>query len=344
MKKAVVAVFALIAVLMLGVVAVSAQEPDRTGWPETFIIGVYPGDNVEEALAAVEPLRVYLEETLGVRTVLITGTSYGTIIEAVRAGRADALEVGPRSYVLASDVAISVAVANYETEVDKEEVPGYFSVMITKKGSGITSLADLAGRTFAFTDPASTSGYLVPASGLMVEQGFTEATELDTFFGEVVFSGNHPASVLAVANDSVEGAATFDGNVPVQVDEGAIEASTLCGYDDQGIEGPATVEEWPYLAEMTTEEIMAIYDACPDGSLVVFHQSALIPETPFAVRSDLPDSFKAAVQTALLAIADDQELVDALERYYVNPTMGGDYAAIDALYDPVRKLGELLGE
>jgi ABC-type phosphate/phosphonate transport system substrate-binding protein len=184
----------------------------------------------------------------------------------------------------------------------------------------------------------------VPASGLMVAQGFSQVTELDTFFGEVVFAGNHPAAVLAVANGSVEAAATFDANVPVQADEGAIEAGTLCGYDDQGIEGPATEAEWPYLAQMTEEEIAAIYDACPEGNLVVFHQSALIPETPFAVRKDLPESFKLAVQEALLAIADDQELVSALERYYVNPTNGGDFAAIDALYNPLRDLGRLLGE
>jgi phosphonate transport system substrate-binding protein len=344
MKKAVVAVFALVAVMLLGVVAVSAQEPDRTGWPETFIIGVYPGDNVEEALAAVEPLRVYLEEVLGVRTVLITGTSYGTIIEAVRAGRADALEVGPRAYVLGSDVAEAIAVANYSIDVDKTELPGYYSLMFTKKGSGITSLEDLQGRTFGFTDPASTSGYLVPASDLMVKLGFTNVTELDTFFGEVVFAGNHPAAVLSVANDSIEAGATFGANLPAQADEGAIEAGTLCGYDDQGIEGPATVEEWPYNGEMTTEEIAAIYDACPEGNLVVFHQSPLIPETPFAIRRDLPESFKVAVQDALLAVADDQELVNALERFYVNPTNGGDNAAIDALYNPLRDLGRLLGE
>jgi phosphonate transport system substrate-binding protein len=336
----------LFAVLM-GVIsfsAVAAQEVDRTGWPETFIIGVYPGDNVEEALAAVEPLRAYLEETLGVRTVLITGTSYGTVIEAVRAGRADALEVGPRSYVLASDVAEAIAVANYEVVVDKNEIPGYFSLMFTKKGSGIMSIADLQGSTFSFTDPASTSGYLVPATDVMIANEFTEPTQLDTYFGELVFAGNHPASVLAVANGSVQAGATFDANLPVQADEGAIEAGTLCGYNDMSIEGPATEEEWPYLAPMTSEEIQAIYDECPEGSLVVFHQSPLIPETPFAVRKDLPESFKMAVQDALLAIADNQELVDALERYYVDPSEAAGVESIDALYDSLRKLGELLGE
>jgi phosphonate transport system substrate-binding protein len=343
MKKFTLAVLMLV-VAALGIAPLAAQEPDRTGWPETFIIGVYPGDNVEEALAAVEPLRAYLEEQLGVRTVLITGTSYGAVIEAVRAGRADALEVGPRSYVLASDVAEAIAVANYEVEVDKDEVPGYFSLMFTTKGSGITDIADLEGRTFAFTDPASTSGYLVPAADIMLANDFTEFTQLDTFFGEVVFAGNHPAAVLAVANGSVEAAATFDANLPAQVDGGAIAPEQLCGYTDMGLEGPATEEEWPYLAAMTREEIMAIYDECPEGSIVVFHQSPLIPETPFAVARSLPESFKKAVQDALLSVADNQELVNELERYYVDPTGGAGLEAIDALYDSLRELGRLLGE
>ncbi|MBC8171119.1 MAG: phosphate/phosphite/phosphonate ABC transporter substrate-binding protein [Anaerolineae bacterium] len=341
MKKFVL-VFVLIAlVAALGFSLVSAQdEVDRTGWPETFIIGVYPGDNIEEALAAVEPLRVYLEEKLGVRTVLITGTSYNAIIEAMAAGRADALEVGPFSYVLAAEVADAeaIAVANYEVEVDLNEVPGYYSLMFTKKGSGITSIADLADRSFAFTDPASTSGYLVPATDILLDQAFTDPAQIEEF-ANVSFAGNHPTAVLSVWNDSVEAGATFDGNLAVQVEEAGV---TLCGYEDKAIDGPATAEEFPYLSAMTRDEIMAIYDACPDGSLVVFHQSPLIPETPFAIKSTLPESFKTAVKDALLAIADDPELVSALERYYVDPTEAAGVESIDELYNSLREIATLL--
>jgi len=340
MKKFVLALVLLVSLAVMGFGIVSAQEVDRTGWPETFIIGVYPGDNVEEALAAVEPLRAYLEETLGVRTVLITGTSYNAVIEAMVAGRADAIEVGPFSYVLAADVADAeaIAVANYEIEVDLEEVPGYYSLQFTKKGSGIASIADLAGRSFAFTDPASTSGYLVPATDILLDQEFTDPAQIEEF-ASVSFAGNHPTAVLSVWNDSVEAGATFDGNLAVQVEEAGIE---LCGYEDLGIEGPATAEEFPYLDAMTRDEIMAIYDACPDGSLVVFHQSPLIPETPFAINGNLPESFKTAVKDALLAIADNQDLVNELERYYVDPTEAAGVESIDALYDSLRDIAVLL--
>ena len=330
----------MVLTLSIGLGLVSAQDVDRTGWPETFIIGVYPGDNVEEALAAVEPLRIYMEETLGVRTVLITGTSYNAVIEAMAAGRADAMEVGPFSYVLAADVADAeaIAVANYATEVNLNEVPGYYSLMFTKKGSGITSIDDLAGRSFAFTDPASTSGYLVPATDILLDQEFTDPAQIEEF-ANVSFAGNHPTAVLSVWNDSVDAAATFDGNLAVQVEQAGV---ALCGYEDKGIDGPATAEEFPYLEAMTQDEIMAIYEACPEGSLVVFHQSPLIPETPFAIKASLPESFKTAVKDALLAISENQDLVNELERYYVDPTEEAGVESIDALYNSLRDIATLL--
>jgi len=330
----------MVLTLSIGLGLVSAQDVDRTGWPETFIIGVYPGDNVEEALAAVEPLRIYMEETLGVRTVLITGTSYNAVIEAMAAGRADAMEVGPFSYVLAADVAgaEAIAVANYATEVNLNEVPGYYSLMFTKKGSGITSIDDLAGRSFAFTDPASTSGYLVPATDILLDQEFTDPAQIEEF-ANVSFAGNHPTAVLSVWNDSVDAAATFDGNLAVQVEQAGV---ALCGYEDKGIDGPATAEEFPYLEAMTQDEIMAIYEACPEGSLVVFHQSPLIPETPFAIKASLPESFKMAVTDALLAISENQDLVNELERYYVDPTEEAGVESIDALYNSLRDIATLL--
>lgn len=340
MKKFVIVVLSLLVVASLSFGFVAAQDVDRTGWPETFIVGVYPGDNVEAALASVEPLRMYLEDTLGVRTVLITGTSYNAVIEAMAAGRADAMEVGPFSYLLAVEVANAdaIAVANYETEVDLGEVPGYFSLQFTKKGTGIMSIDDLAGRSFAFTDPASTSGYLVPATDILLSQEFTDPAQIEEF-ASVSFAGNHPAAVLSVWNDTIEAGATFDANMPVQADEAGVE---LCGYTDMDIDGPATVEEWPYLEVMTQDEIMAIYEECPEGSIVVFHQSPLIPETPFAINSNLPESFKSAVQDALLAIADDQELVNSLERYYVDPRVSAGTETIDELYNSLRDIASLL--
>ncbi len=341
MKKVAFSVVLMAMIAMLGLSLVSAQEAtaetvDRTGWPETFIIGVYPGDNIETALAAQEPLRAYLEAQLGVRTVVITGTSYGAVIEAMRAGRADAFEVGPFSYVLAADVANAEAIAagNYVTAVNDTVLPGYYSVLFTKKGSGITSIADLTGKTFAFTDPASTSGYLVPATEVLNAMNFDTKDQLDSFFGQATFAGSHPASVLAVANGTTDAGATFDDNLVAQANADV----AICGVE-KGTENADNI----FHAPMTQDEIMAIYDACPEGNIAVFHQSSLIPQTPFAVNKNLPQSFKDAVQTALLGIKDDQALVDQLGRFYIDPTqVDTSLESIDAMYDPLRVIATKL--
>ncbi|MDZ4765887.1 MAG: phosphate/phosphite/phosphonate ABC transporter substrate-binding protein [Chloroflexota bacterium] len=350
MKKIGIVLGALVVFALFSIGLVVAQEAtpemtpemmDRTDWPERFILGVYPGDNVEEALASIEPLRVYLEEQLGIPVELVTGTSYTAVIEAMRAGNADGMEVGPFSYVLAAQEANAeaIAVANFQEgitveqaqAIDTEALPGYYSLLFTLKGSGIASIADLAGRSFAFTDPASTSGYLIPATSIMTAMTFEEPTQIEEF-AEIVFAGNHPSAVLSVANGTTDAGATFDGSLPAQADEGLIE---LCGYD-------AETGEFPYYNPMTQAEIDAIYEECPEGNIVVFAQSSVIPETPFAVRGDLPESFKAAVKTALLAIASDTDLVVAIERFYVDPSMWLGLESLDNLYDGLRDTATLL--
>jgi phosphonate transport system substrate-binding protein len=334
---------ALALALSFAVVVAQEDEVDRTGWPETFIIGVYPGDNIEGALASVEPLRAYLEERLGVRTVIITGTSYTAVIEAMRAGRADAIEVGPFTYVLANREANAeaIAVANYVNEVtlenfdevvNPEDLPGYYSLFFTRKGSGVRTIEDIAGRSLAFTDPASASGYLIPATRLLVELGFSGPAELEEF-AQVIFAGNHPAAVLSVSNGTTDVGATFDANLPLVADRGDIE---LCGYD-------AMTGEFPYYFPMTQEEIEAIYDECPDGNIVVIAQSAVIPETPFAVRADLPESFKDAVRDVLLDLINDRETVVEFQRFYVDPREALGIEEIDEMYNGLRDAAELLG-
>ncbi len=337
MKKLQTLVLAVVAVALMlaGVASVSAQ--DKTGWPETFIIGVYPGDNIEKSIAINQPLANYFEKTLGVRTVIITGTSYNAVIEAMRAGRADAFEVGPFSYVLAAQVANAEAllVANYTTKVNLDVIPGYFSVMFTKKGSGIKSIADLKGRTFAFTDPASTSGFLVPANDIMVDQKFTSRDQIDTFVGKVTFAGNHPAAVLAVAQGRVDAGATFDDNLVIQFKEAGVK---ICGLD-------ANVDNAtnPFHSAMTREKLMEIYDACPEGDIAVFHQSPLIPQTPFALKKDLPESFKTAVREALLNIAKDEALVKELGRFYMDPIKANpNLKSVDELFNPLRDIARNL--
>ncbi|NJM09166.1 PhnD/SsuA/transferrin family substrate-binding protein [Candidatus Gracilibacteria bacterium] len=72
-----------------------AAANDREGWPETFRIGLFAGDDANAALALTQPFADMLSEELGIPVELTTGTSYSAVIEAMRADRVDAMEVGP---------------------------------------------------------------------------------------------------------------------------------------------------------------------------------------------------------------------------------------------------------
>jgi phosphonate transport system substrate-binding protein len=126
---------------------------------------------------------------------------------------------GPKSYVEASARANAEALA---LELNKDGAQGYYGIIIAKKGSGIDSLekAIRNNRTFAFTDPNSTSGCLVP-SVLFYRDLKTPPEEL---FKEVSFSGSHGASILAVKNGKVEVAATNNIDMDRMIEKGSVSA------------------------------------------------------------------------------------------------------------------------
>lgn len=312
--------------------AAAAEAPaaadERADWPEKFVVGFFGGDDAEKALQDNDPFRVYLEEKLGMPVELFTGTSYTAVIEAMRAKRVDAMLVGPFAYVLAVQeaqaeaLAVNVGLENDAPAYDPNVPTHYYSVLFTKKGSGIATFEDLKGVDFAFVDPASTSGHLAPKT-LLIKNGINPDTDMQT-----VFAGSHPTSVLSVWSDNAAAGATYEDNLYNLANEGQVE---FCGFED-GKSG----------APRTPEEIKAVYDACPDGNLAMIAYSDPIPSTPFAVRSDLTESFKAAVKQALLDIKDNAELITQTGQWYVDPSTDLGLETLDQYYNSLRDIAKLL--
>jgi phosphonate transport system substrate-binding protein len=310
---------------------VAPKEYDKTDWPEKLNCGLFGGDDAEAALAEQGPLADYLASYLGIPVEYTTGTSYNAVIEAMRAGHTNCGTVGGFSYILAVQEAGAEALAVEVNANDENPVydpslrPAYFSVISVKKGSGIASLADLKGKNFSFVDPASTSGYLIPSSDL-VAAGVQPETDLTT-----IFAGSHPTSAIALWNDKVDAAASTEATLVNLAKEGQID---YCGFED------GTVGK-----DRTQEEIQAVYDACPDGSIVAIHYSQPIPNVPFAVSSSLPESLKQAIKDALLATKDQPELIAALGYWYTDPNIDQNLglAHLDNYYDPLREVATVLG-
>ena len=277
--------------------------------PSEFKVGLFQGGDAEQTKKAFEPFRAYLEKTLGIPVTTQTGTSYSAVIEAMRNKFVDSMEVGPFAHVLASSqmkvdplaVGIYPRVAAGRTAVyNAKESPFYFSVLITKKGSGITKISDLKGKRFAFVDPASTSGNLIPRTTLLKNK-IDPDTDMQS-----VFAGSHPSALIALWNDKVDAAANFEDNIYTLSASGQVDA---CGFPD-GIN-----------RRRTQAELTAKYNGCKEGQIVIIAYSDPIPNTPFGVRSELPEQFKGAVKTALLNVRKDPALIAGYKQWYVDPVV-----------------------
>lgn len=245
----------------------SAAAQDGAGeMPDPLVMGLIPAESNQEVLRDYEPLVKYLSEELGVEVEPYTATDYSGIIEAMRSGKVDVAWFGPLSYVLAEDVAGAEAVA-VPFEEEGEE-PIYKSVMLTQDGNDeIQAVEDVAGKTFSFVDPASTSGNLYPRK-MMLDAGVDPETDL----AEAKFAGGHDASILAVANGSVEAGASWDGQLQQMIDAGAVE----------------------------------------EDAVKVVAESDPIPKDPVAVRGDLSEEAKTRIQEAFLTATPESVGADNL--------------------------------
>jgi len=154
-----------------------------------------------EATAVLAPLYKEFGKLLGAKLgcevkIQIT-TSYTTEIEAMRQGKLEAAELGPFGYELAKkEVPGLTAVAQFGSSDGKPVT--YWASIVTWKGSGIKTLKDLKGKSFAFADPASTSGFLMPSYG-MKSVGLDSKKDV-----KGVFAGTHTASFEALRNHKVQ--------------------------------------------------------------------------------------------------------------------------------------------
>jgi phosphonate transport system substrate-binding protein len=173
----------------------------------------------------------YLEKTLDVKVDIQVTADYTAAIEAMRNKHIDLAWFGPFSYILAVEEAGAEALVN---GVRRDTgVSTYKSIIITKAGSGITSLADLKGRSFAFVDPASTSGNLIPRK-MLLENGIDPDNDFSTSY----FAGTHNSVQLAVKNGTVDAGADSDNSYDRMVAAGQIDAAeNVIIYESDPIPG-----------------------------------------------------------------------------------------------------------
>lgn len=162
----------------------------------TVRFGVEPFEASARLVPAYDALVKLLSAKLGCPVELSITSSYNAEIEAMRNGKLDAGEFGPLGYVLAHEIAQADAIATYGNDSGKPIA--YFASIVTWRGSGVTALKDVVNRSFAYSDPASTSGYLFPSYGLRTH-GIDPQTGVHP-----LFAGSHTASFEALRNHKAD--------------------------------------------------------------------------------------------------------------------------------------------
>lgn len=175
-----------IAALMFAAGAHAAPNPD----PQTLKVALLPDENASTIIKNNQPLKDYLEKTLGKKIELIVTTDYSSMIEAMRHGRLDLAYFGPLSYVLArqkSEIEPFVALKTKGSTT-------YQSVVIANSAAGINRIEDIKGKNMAYGDKASTSSHLIPKS-VLAEKGLDVGRDYKEHF-----VGSHDAVAIAVQN------------------------------------------------------------------------------------------------------------------------------------------------
>lgn len=229
-----------------------------------FNIGILGGENAQDRMTSNECFRAKVEAELGVPVKLFTPADYDGVIQGLLGGTLDYAWLGASAYAkiyMTDPEAVEVKL----TKQNLDGSTGYFAFGFARKDSGITSIEQAKGKTFAFADPNSTSGYLVPGAELLEQVG-----PLEDFFSLVKFSGGHEQSIVGVANGDFDAAVSW--------------ADGLGDWEDGYNSGAFRRASDAGLVDM--------------NDLVQIWQSKLIPEGPMVVRKSLPQDVKDKV-TAL---------------------------------------------
>lgn len=247
--------------------------------PTILNLGILGGQNSVQQIGDNQCVKVFLDKELKVDTRLRNASDYTAIIQGLLGGKVDVvLNMSPAAfasvYLRNSDAVDIIGM----TADDKTGAHGYHSVVVVKADSPYQSLGDLKGKPFAFADPDSTSGYLIPDYSFRLQLGGNIDNQYNHFFSSITFAGGHEQDILGVLNGQFAGAVTY---------------SSMVGDYSSG-----------YSASAFRSLIRTGY---PDlmKQIRIIWQSPLIPSGPILVSNKLPAGFKENVIRAIKKLDTD---------------------------------------
>ncbi|MCO4771879.1 MAG: phosphate/phosphite/phosphonate ABC transporter substrate-binding protein [Deltaproteobacteria bacterium] len=206
----------LLAALLVG--CGGKTTPDAAS--DELVFGLLPTESSTDAERRWAPLLERLSTVTGKTVKPLKVVDYAALVEALRFGKADLAYLGPKTYVLARERA---GVQPLAQEIPMSGQSTYRGLIVTAASHAANDLEGLKGSTFAFVDPNSTSGYLVPLVHFVEEL----KTEPEEYFAEVRYAGSHQAVLLQVRLGHVDAGATNELDLARAIEGGDINADEI---------------------------------------------------------------------------------------------------------------------
>ena len=189
--------------ILIAALILSGCGSDELGTEENPIVwAVVPSGETDRVVTGFEEVAAMIYDETGLVVEPFVATEYAGVIEAMCSDPAKAhmASLATFSYILASEKGCAEA-ALVSVRFGS---PVYNGQIFVRNDSGITSVADLAGKTFCRPDPLSTSGWIIPSIALQAA-----GINPDTDLGQVVDAGFHDASVAGVYNGDCDAGSSY---------------------------------------------------------------------------------------------------------------------------------------
>lgn len=285
---------ALIAALLAAAAPAAAEPTTPAAKPKAVVIGFNPGGDP----ALIKPLALELagdlQTEIGLPVEIFISKDYESLVTAMKDRKIDFAFFTAKTFVDAENKAGAKVLLKKTWSQ-----PFYHAVLLGHTGGKlprgpVRRLKDVEGRRIAFVDRDSASGYLYPTVFLR-KNGIAEKD-----FAEIVWTGNHAASVEKLAAGEVDVIATF--------------------ADDE----KARTGAWTKFHPGSRLAVKALWVSEP------------IPNDPFAVRQEFYNQYPMVTHSVMMSLVD----VFAKKRDRFAGLLGAKelVPATSRQYDPVREM------
>jgi phosphonate transport system substrate-binding protein len=231
------------------------------GSQEKLTIGLIPVRDAGELEEDFEPIRVYLEEQLGMPISVTVTENYVSLIEGMKNETIDIGWYGAFSYLAAeSEIELNPLVL----ETRKDLGAYYHSLIITHKDSGIRSIEGLQGKRFAFVESGSTSGFVLPYALFK-----SRDIDYEQFFSRIHYAGSHEQVPVDILTNQADAGAISDITFNKLISDGKIKKDDFfIVWKSENIPGSPFVARGGLdkdVQENFTDAMLSIHKDLPEG-------------------------------------------------------------------------------